>query len=78
MLDNSLIVYGGAINDGNRHDHHDLPILLAGRGGKGIGTGNVLEFPQYTPLNNLFRMMLDTVGADQGDFGDSNGVLSIS
>jgi hypothetical protein len=78
LLDNSLIVYGGAINDGNRHDHHDLPILLAGRGGKGFSTGNLLEFPQYTPLNNLFRMMLDTVGADQGDFGDSNGILSIS
>jgi hypothetical protein len=37
-----------------------------------------LEFPQYTPLNNLFRMMLDTVGADRGDFGDSNGILAIS
>ena len=78
LLDNSLVVYGGAINDGNRHDHHDLPLLLAGRAGKGLSTGNVLEFPQYTPLNNLFRMMLDTVGADRGDFGDSNGILAIS
>lgn len=78
LLDNSLILYGGAITDGNRHDHHDLPILLAGRGGRSITTGQALEFPQYTPLNNLFRTMLDTVGADTGNFGDANGIISLS
>jgi hypothetical protein len=77
LLDHSLIVYGGAINDGNRHDHHDLPILLAGRGGRQLSTGRVLEYSKNTPLNNLFRAMLDSVGADRGDFGDSNGILSI-
>ena len=77
LLDHSLIVYGGAINDGNRHDHHDLPILLAGRGGRQLSTGRVLEYSKNTPLNNLFRAMLDSVGADRGDFGDSNGILSV-
>lgn len=33
VLDNSLIVFGGGISDGNRHNHENLPILLAGRGG---------------------------------------------
>ena len=33
LLDNCMIVYGGGIADGNAHAHHDLPILLAGRGG---------------------------------------------
>lgn len=78
LLDHSWIVYGSAINDGNAHDHHDLPILLAGRGGKRIKTGNVHEFPKLTPLNNLFRMMLDSVGADPGNFGDSTDVLEFS
>jgi hypothetical protein len=78
LLDHSLILYGGAITDGNRHDHHDLPVLLAGRGGNAIQTGRLIEFPQYTPLNNVFRTMLDRVGADQGNFGDANGILSLS
>jgi len=78
LLDHAMVLYGGAITDGNRHDHHDLPILLAGRGGQNLPTGRVLEFPQYTPLNNLFRTMLDRVGADAGDFGDSSGILSLT
>jgi hypothetical protein len=77
LLDHSLIMYGGAITDGNRHDHHDLPVLLAGRGGRGMATGRLVEYPQYTPLNNLFRGMLETVGADAGNFGDANGIISL-
>ncbi len=33
LLDNCMIVYGSGISDGNRHNHDDLPILLAGKGG---------------------------------------------
>ena len=33
LLDNSMIVYGAGISDGDRHNHDDLPILLAGKGG---------------------------------------------
>jgi len=77
LLDHSMILFGGAICDGNRHDHHDLPLLLAGRAGRGLPTGRLLEFPQYTPLNNLFRTMLDYAGVDQGNFGDANGILNL-
>lgn len=77
LLDSSLIVYGGCISDGNRHDHHDLPILLAGKGGKGIQTGRLIEYPQFTPLNNLFSTMLETVGINDVKFGDGTGKLSI-
>ena len=31
LLDNSMLVYGSGIGDGNRHNHDDLPILLAGK-----------------------------------------------
>jgi hypothetical protein len=78
LLDHSFILYGGAIADGNRHDHHDLPLLLAGRGGRNLATGRILEFPQYTPLNNLFRGMLDAVGADNGNFGDASGIIPLT
>jgi hypothetical protein len=33
LLDNCMIVYGGGLADGDRHEHQNLPILLAGRGG---------------------------------------------
>lgn len=77
LLDNSMIVYGGCISDGNRHDHHNLPIILAGKGGNRIETGRLVEFPKYTPLNNLFSTMLDIVGVKNTKFGDGTGLLNL-
>jgi hypothetical protein len=77
LLDHSMIVFGGCISDGNRHDHHNLPILLAGKGGHNLQTGRLVEFPQYTPLNNLFSTMLDKVGVGENKFGDGTGLLSL-
>lgn len=78
LLDNCLVVYGGAIRDGNRHDHHDLPILLAGRGGGRFSPGSHIKYDSETPLNNLFLSMLDTVGVDVPEVGDSTGRLALS
>ncbi len=33
LLDNVIICYGSGISDGNKHNHDDLPILVAGGGG---------------------------------------------
>lgn len=75
LLDNSLILYGGGISDGNRHNHDDLPLLLAGRGGGKVKTGRHMVFPSQTPMNNLFLTMLDSVGVDVEQLGDSTGKL---
>jgi hypothetical protein len=78
LLDNSLIVYGGCISDGNRHDHHNLPIILAGKGGRNVPTGRLMTFSEYTPLNNLFTTMLEHVDVENAVFGDGTGRLSLS
>jgi hypothetical protein len=75
LLDNSMILYGSAISDGNRHQHDDLPIVLAGGGGGSIPTGRHLVFPNETPLNNLFLSMTNRMGADLKALGDSKGPL---
>ncbi|GAB5403210.1 MAG: DUF1552 domain-containing protein [Aureliella sp.] len=78
LLDNCMIVYGGAIRDGNRHDHDDLPILLAGRGGGRVTSGLHTRYEHETPLNNLYLAMLDAVGVPTSSFGDSTGVLDLA
>ena len=75
ILDHSMIVYGSAISDGNRHNHNELPILLAGKGSGTIATNRHLVFPQDTPLNNLFLSLLDRMGAGVKLLGDSTGHL---
>jgi hypothetical protein len=78
LLDNCMIVYGSGLGDGNSHQHHDLPILLAGGGGGTIQTGRHLVFPRKTPLNNLFLSMLDRVGVHGVDhLGDSTEPISL-
>ncbi len=75
LLDNSMIVYGSGISDGDRHQHHDLPIVLAGGGGGTIQTGRHVVYKDETPLNNLFLAMMNRAGADVKEFGDSTGQL---
>ena len=75
LLDNSMIVLGSGLGDGNRHRHEDLPIVLAGNAGGTVPTGRHLRVPNKTPLNNLFLSMLHRVGSDAESFGDSTGDL---
>ena len=75
LLDNSMIVFGSGLGDGNRHRHDELPIVLAGKGAGSIKTGRHIRYQTETPLNNLFLSMLHKVGANEKEFGDSNGVL---
>jgi hypothetical protein len=76
ILHNSMLVYGGAIADGNRHTHHNLPVILAGQGGGKYSTGRFLQVAEQ-PMSNLFVAMLDNYGLHQQQaFGDSTGRLS--
>lgn len=77
LLNNSMILYGSAISDGNRHNHDDLPIILAGRGGGTIDSGRYVVHSNETPLNNLFLSMADRMGARLDSLGDSKGMLDL-
>jgi len=63
LLDQSMIVYGSGLADGNAHDHSNLPVLLAGHGAGAINPGRHLQVPQETPMTNLFLSLLDNMGA---------------
>jgi hypothetical protein len=75
LLDNSIIVYGGGISDGDRHNHDDLPTLVAGKGGGRIHSGRHITYTDGTPMTNLFLSMLDTTGVPAETIGDSTGRL---
>jgi hypothetical protein len=77
VLDNCMIVYGSGIGDGNRHNHDNLPVVLAGRGGGTLRTGRHIRFPDETPMANLFLSMLERVGAATDRFGDSTSTLPL-
>jgi uncharacterized protein DUF1552 len=77
LLDNCMIAYGSGNSDGNAHNHDNLPILLAGKGGGTFKTGRHLRFPRETPLNNLWLALLQRVDVKLQTLGDSTGILSL-
>lgn len=76
LLDNSMILYGGCISEGNQHLHSNLPLVLAGRGGGSLQPGRVLAAPDRTPMCNLHVALAERLGIQLARFGDSTGALA--
>lgn len=75
LLDNSMVLFGSGMSDGNSHSPRNLPLVLAGRGGGRFATGRHVAYAKKTPLCNLYTSMLDSIGAPVERFGDSTGRL---
>ena len=75
LLDQSMIIYGAGISDGNVHNHHKLPILLAGGGGGSLKGNQHISYDDDPPVTNLFMTLLDKLGVRQDTFGDSTGEI---
>lgn len=76
LLHNSMIVYGSAHADGNRHTHNNLPIILAGGGGGALTPGQYTKFGSK-PVTNLFLSLADRMGCVNIErHGDSDGRLT--
>jgi len=78
LLDNVMICYGSGISDSNKHNHDNLPILVAGGGGGAVRGGRHIVYGKKTPVCNLYLEMLARVGFDLPKFGDSTGRLDLA
>ena len=76
LLDQSMIVYGSGISDGNVHTHDQLPTVLAGRGGNFLNPGRHIIYQRETPVANLFGSMLERLDVRPEHIGDSTGRLA--
>lgn len=76
VLDNSMVLFASALSDGNSHNPHKLPLVLGGRGGGRIDSGQHLVYGDDSPLANLYVSMLDAFGAPVERFADSTGPLA--
>lgn len=75
LLDHSMLVYGAGLADGNRHEHVNLPVMIAGGACGTIKTGRHLELDTKTSINNLYVSMLARMGVPVESLGDSTGPL---
>ena len=77
LLDNVALFYGSGISDSNRHNHDDLPAMVAGGGGGTIKGGRHVVFPKKTSVCNLFLDLTARAGVPLEKFGDSTGPTGV-
>jgi hypothetical protein len=79
LLDHAMILYGGALSDGNLHLYVNLPLVLVAGGVGGIKGGQHIRYPNRTPMTNLLLTMLDKANVPGVDkLGDSTGRLDLT
>jgi hypothetical protein len=75
LLDNSMVLFGSNLADGNSHEARWLTCILAGHGGGSIAGGRALapEKDSEQLLCNLHLAMIRRMGVDVESFGNSTG-----
>jgi hypothetical protein len=79
LLDQTMIIYGSPMADGNTHNHRRCPLLLLG-GANGKLEGNLhIKAPDGTPMADVMLSILHLFGADDvTSFGDSTCAFALN
>jgi hypothetical protein len=73
LLDHSLIVYGSNMSNSNAHNQYPLPTSVLGGACGMLKMGQHLQYPEHTPLANLWLTLLNRSGIPTEKIGDSTG-----
>ena len=75
LLDHSLLMYGSGMGDPDRHDHSNLPVIVAGGAAGNLRGGRHIRYDSPEPLANLHLTLLNKVGVPLETFADSTGTV---
>lgn len=71
LLDNCVLLYTSYMG-AETHSAREIPALLAGKAGGALQTGRHIAMPQESPVANLYVEMMNLMGMDVKEFGDSH------
>ncbi|MDR2213173.1 MAG: DUF1552 domain-containing protein [Pseudomonadales bacterium] len=77
LLDNTVVLYGSGLSDGNEHSFDPLPVLLLGKAAGRLEGDRHLRFPPQTPMSNLLLSLLHVLDVPRDSIGDSTDTLAI-
>lgn len=75
LLDRSMILFGAGMSDGNAHSPHDLPLVLAGRGGGTLSPGRHIRYAKDHPMADLHVSLMRRMGVSVDRWADASGEL---
>ena len=80
LLDSSLLMFCSNLFDGDKHQADRMPIVLAGGGDGTLKTGRVLNCLDRADNDrracSLYLSLMDRMGVELPEFGDSNQRLA--
>ena len=74
LLDNTMVMFGSNMGDGNTHSNVNLPTFLVGGGFK-HGQHLAFDTKNNYPLTNLYVSMLQRMGINVDKFSSSTGTM---
>jgi hypothetical protein len=80
LLDNSMMLGGSNLFDGDTHGADQMPLLLAGKGGGTLQPGRVLDYLEEgndkRRACSLYLSLMDRMGVKLDRFGDTDQRLT--
>ncbi len=70
LLETCTVFMSSEISDGNRHNHNDLPVVMAGSCRGYFDTGRHVRFAETQKISEVFMTMLDAMGTPVESLGD--------
>ena len=73
LLYSCVIFMSSEISDGNRHNHDNMPVIVAGHANGYLRSGRHIKYTNNPSFGSLFKTLLEAVGAPVTKFGDDGG-----
>jgi len=77
VLDNSAMLFGSDVSDGDSHSYENMPTIVAGRLGSAITPGRHIKASGEHPAANLLLSLLRGHGVTDTKFGNSTSALNL-
>jgi hypothetical protein len=78
LFDNTVVLFGSGMSDGNTHNNYNVPVVLVGGKNLHVKGNRHVKYPRGTPLANLMVGVMDRYGVDVEKFGDSTAEINLS
>ena len=78
LLDQTVVLYGSGMSDGNVHNNYNVPVLAVGGKNLRVRADRHVKYPKGTPLANLMLGVADRFGVEMDKFGDSTSEIDVS
>ena len=77
LLDNTVVLWGSGMSDGNVHNNYNVPVVLVGGRNLQVKGNRHVKSAKGTPLANLMLGVMDRYGVERDKFGDSTSEIDL-